>query len=172
MLHYACQYGYINIVSMLIKKLVYLNCQDDKKRTPLHYAVDNYHINIVKLLLQQNVHCHIYDINYITPLMIVSPGTHGHLLLFDMLLPYSDINFKSQNKTLLYHYVEQNDFLGVQFMLQKGADPYIPCLHDNHGVCYKYYVTPLKCALLKTYNLFDDVIKQFKIIKLLQKYML
>ena len=47
LLHYSCQYGWLNIVRHLIAtKTQCLNCLDSQGKTPLHYACQNHHTNL------------------------------------------------------------------------------------------------------------------------------
>lgn len=54
-LHYACQYGIIEIVEIFVRKIVRLNCRDNNSYRPIHYACAEGHLNIVKYLDQHSI---------------------------------------------------------------------------------------------------------------------
>ena len=50
-LHYACSYGTVTVVKLLLERDLDVNSTDKWGYTPLHYACQYGHLNIVKLLL-------------------------------------------------------------------------------------------------------------------------
>src|SRR5204862_335799 len=87
-----------------------------------------YNIKTDQTLLEQGEQCQLCDNKDQTTIIYVSPWLKRHQKLFELLLPYSDINIKVKNITMLYQCVQHNYFLGVNYLLSHGADPYITCL--------------------------------------------
>jgi hypothetical protein len=52
LLHYAAEYGYDDVIEILIDRGVCVNCIDAKGMTPLHYAVKNIQYDAVMMLLE------------------------------------------------------------------------------------------------------------------------
>jgi ankyrin repeat protein len=169
----ACREGHVDVVQFLLNQHIDLTKQDVYNRTPLHYAVYHHHIDIVNLLLSKNINCNIKDCDDKTPIMYVAPGPRGHQQLFELLLPFSDINAKSQGITLLYKAVQQNYFLGVRYLLKHGADPYVTCITNQcqRKMSHYYYFTPLNLAVINQYDSFEDQVNNYNIITILSRYM-
>jgi ankyrin repeat protein len=184
-LHIACKNNNDHIIAFL---LPYCNpmIQDyhDKNpkklhNTPLHYAVITRNILIIKLLLSYHLDLNIKNYYDLTPLYDVAPGENGHLTIFELLLSNgANINIKCNHKTLLYKLVEDNDAMGVAYLLSKGADPYITSTCHFLGKSSKvYYETPLMLATDTIYEEVEDQINNMKIITYLidaskEKYIL
>ncbi len=154
MLHVASKKGNVDIVNYLLKLNVQLNEQERIfNKTPLHYAVKNYHYPVVTLLLEYNANPNIKDSHGKTPLHYVAPGPFGNDKMFSLLLDYgADINKKVRHSTLLYYAVQQNRNDGVQYLLEKGANPFIPSrLPKINNQLKRMSEVPLSYALKANY---------------------
>lgn len=177
-LHVACIYNNEYIINFLLNYCD-INKQDYYNKhykilhnTALHYAVENKNLLIIKLLLTKNINVNIKNYFELMPLNYVEPGPDGNVLIFELLLNSgANINIKSCNKTLIYKLVEQNDPIGLEYVLKLGADPYITSSSHYSGKSSRlYYETPLMLATNTIYQDFEDYIKNYKIISILTKY--
>ena len=51
-LHEACNFGYMDIVELLLKNGADVNAEGGDKDTPLHDAAMNNHVEVAKILLE------------------------------------------------------------------------------------------------------------------------
>ncbi|HSW76458.1 MAG TPA: ankyrin repeat domain-containing protein [Candidatus Saccharimonadales bacterium] len=181
-LHIAARRGNLQMIKFLMKQKVNLDVQDYYNRTALHYATMNHHDDVIKTLLKHKCRVDIEDHDGYIALHYVAPGRCGHQDIFNLLLQYgSNINKKFKDRTMLYYAVYDNQWDLVDFLLKKGASPFVTSLSllkssDTVGLFghiqfKKYYETPLHLALKLQYNNLDSEIENIKIIMTLTKAM-
>lgn len=187
-LHYAVENKNIKLVALLLKHNADPDVQNYANDTPLHIAcdteayderdrrhfyVDTRVVAIVKLLLEYGANPNLQNAGQYAPLHEVEPGTQGNLEIFELLLDYgASLNIKCNGKTMLYKRVEMNDPVGLQFLLDYGANPYTTSESKYIGKSSDtYYETPLMYARSLYFDKEKDQIKNIKIIQLLHDCM-
>lgn len=173
MLHVAAKKGNVNITKLLLDYCD-INNQDLAKKTPLHYAVKKRHYDIVKLLLDHQASIRVKDHSGQTVLHYVSPGQYGNEKFFNLILSYdkNSINHKYKHQTLLYYSVQNNYAETVQYLLENGANPFIPSRVKKTNNYEKVYEVPFTLASKLKFDNVEDQINNYQIILLLNRYML
>ena len=123
------------------------NYQDTNGQTPLMRAVVYGHLDIVQLLLQYDADPNIKDyggrtaLSYIFGYQHDPPGESSkHISILQLLLDIGiEINIRGYNgNTPLMSAVRQGNIIGIELLLQHGANPFI---EDNWGdTAYDYAI--------------------------------
>ncbi len=181
LLHIASKNGNLKLVKYLVKLNVNLNGQDyispirkllDK--TPLHYATKNYHYDVCQYLLKKGALIKIKDYEGKCPIHYVSPGSLGNVKLFELFLKYDKncINLKYKHQTILYQCIKDNNSDAVEYLLKNNANVFKPSLIKHDNQFEKSYEVPLTLATKLNYEHLTEQINNYKIIILLNTYML
>ena len=134
------------------------NYQDTNGQTPLMRAVVYGHLDIVQLLLQYDADPNIKDYGGRTALSYIFGYQHDYqgkdISILKLLLDIGiDVNIRGYNgNTPLMSAVRQGNIIGIELLLQHGANPFI---EDNWGdTAYDYAIEigdPASIELLKKY---------------------
>lgn len=76
-LHYACSFGHLDIMKILVASQADVNVQDNSGQTPLHLAMMNRHLDICRVLISFECQLNLENIYGLTPLDYL-PQSLGH----------------------------------------------------------------------------------------------
>ena len=129
-LHYICQYGFVDIFNRIVKlDKELLNHQDDTGKTPMHYACNHGSIEIVKQLLKfTNNWIDLAD-NYGRTPVNYACGS-GNIEVVKLLLDFGKLNKRdlqiglpdNRGKTILHNVCQRCDIEMVELLLDFGRD--------------------------------------------------
>lgn len=125
-IHFAAEYGHLQIVELLIKAKALVNVKTIEKVTPLHYAAFRGHFDIVKLLVENGaqINCMSENAQYlnylsVSPLQCAALKDHLNIVKY-LVFKGADISVQisSYASELAALYGHTNI---VSYFLQKGA---------------------------------------------------
>ena len=131
-LFWACRFGNIKVIKMLLKVgMNLINKKDEEGRTPLYVACQMGHVQVVEQLIQAKADLSIPNNRGDTPLH--QACEKGHLQIVEKLLQSEvdpNVQINNAQATPLYLATRNNHLQVVKRLLQAKADPNI---HDCTG---------------------------------------
>lgn len=156
-LHWAAEYGYVNIVYLLVENKWDYNATDNKSQTPLHIACNHYGSDIASYLITCGCDVNILDNSGNSPLQ---RAIHTNLegVVYLICERGADINSKTKNDwTALHEAIRVGNENIVRRLLKDGADV---------NAITQYKATPFSTAIFyfrisqrHAYNCLDSIAK-------------
>jgi ankyrin repeat protein len=121
-LHFAAEYGHVEVVKILLEKGANIGAQNQNGYTPLHFAAEYGHVEVVKILLEKGANIEAQNQNAYTTLHFAAEK--GNFAVIKILLEkVADIEAKSQNGyTPLHLAAGDGNVEVVKILLEKGAN--------------------------------------------------
>ncbi|CAC5358040.1 unnamed protein product [Mytilus coruscus] len=139
-LHFACQKGYEDVVTLLLKHGASINHCNENGLTPFHLACSNGNKNIVELVIKAGAIVKKYNETGHLPLLLACYDGHNDIALV-LLANGAEVNEKDENdRTSLHTATEDGNVELIKILMEHDADLNIPM---NNGM------TPIYIACRK-----------------------
>ena len=156
-LHWACEYGYIRIVYMLLNAEWDIDKADAKKQTPLHIACNHRREDVASCLISLGCDVNVYDVAGNTPL---HRAIHMNMETITCLLCKSGARVNVANK-LLWTPIHEAARTGnepiTRLLIKHGAD--VNACTQNRMTPFLTCIFYYKIAQRNTYPNLEDLLK-------------
>ncbi|WP_419247334.1 ankyrin repeat domain-containing protein [Wolbachia endosymbiont of Rhagoletis indifferens] len=122
LLHFAVNFGDINVTKLLLEEGADIDIKDQNKNTSLHLAASNGHTDTVKLLMEKGSDLSVVDKEGNTSLHLAA--SNGHTDIVKLLVEKgSDLSAVNKNGDTLLHLAASNGHTDiVKLLVEKGSD--------------------------------------------------
>ena len=131
-LHWAAQFGLLNVVERIMTNMEDINKRDRVRRTALHIAIQFRQESIARFLIRQGIDIDAQD--FIGTALHYAIQTEDVGILQILLDGKADPNLRiALRNTPLYSAAQRNHLKMVKLLLGHGADPNAPCKLTKTG---------------------------------------